>query len=973
MARPARRTVALGDFAAFPDELICHILELLAPKDLGILACVSSVLYIFCNEDPLWMNLCLQKHEGLIKYVGNWKHTVLSRLTGVQGSSHASSKCTLHFEGFTSLFLYRRWYRCNVNLGSFAVDSGMIDRRHGLSLEEFTSTYDGKKPVLVTDLADDWPAMQTWSLDHLVKHYGDCAFTVAQDDDKNVLMRLKDYVSYMSLQHDEDPLYIFDSKFGEIATGLMQDYKVPAIFKEDLFNVLDDSERPPFKWLVMGPARSGASWHVDPALTSAWNTLLQGRKRWALYPPGRVPPSVVVHADEEDGDVDVDCPSSLQWWLDVYPVLEDEDKPLECVQVPGETIFVPSGWWHCVLNIDSSVAVTQNFVNSINLELVCLDLAPGYHHKGVARAGRLALQAAIDTRSGAASLKHVTSEEADEALVVGVQMKEWEFSVDFLASCMEEHANHFLPDPSKRDYLLPQSLRKWLQKLWLEKPDLRQQIWKGACISIDAKTWLDRVIAICDTHKIPLPTEDEKLPVGNGTSPVFLVGQYAIKLCVDMDGEEKAINGLASELQLYFELQNNASPLKHSVPDLLTSGILYDEGGVYTAIAWDGKGVCPTKSNSGNGNRGIHVLQPIDFYRTRWAQAVSNSLYPQHSKDNSTETRDITPVMYPYLVTRRCKGEDFAHMRLKMNKDHLLALAHFLGDQIRLLHCLPIPQLPSIQGKGAESNPCVEKQENNRTNYTNDSDPQENWICKVPQEWQLFVGMMRKQREHACDSLESWRSMPAHLKLQLEDYLPPDPVLLAGVHKVVHGVAQMVQPPVWLHMDVNDENIQIEPGKPAESNFYTMDSNPGRPNIGSIDTIKACYILDFADVCIGDPLYELVAIYLDVFRGNTDLLKCFLATYRLPLSTNCSQFLTPAKGWDSGHEHSFDLSYRAMCYSILHETSAIDNVFNIWKDLKMASSWREVEQKVWGVLNEYDSSDFGHPAAEMHISQATVF
>lgn len=34
--------------------------------------------------------------------------------------------------------------------------------------------------------------------------------------------------------------------------------------------------------------------------------------RWALYPPGRVPAGVVVHVNEEDGDVNIETPSSLQ-------------------------------------------------------------------------------------------------------------------------------------------------------------------------------------------------------------------------------------------------------------------------------------------------------------------------------------------------------------------------------------------------------------------------------------------------------------------------------------------------------------------------------------------------------------------------------------------------------------------------------------------------------------------------------------
>ena len=68
-------------------------------------------------------------------------------------------------------------------------------------------------------------------------------------------------------------------QFGESTPALLEDYRVPHLFQEDLFGVLDYEQRPAFRWLIIGPERSGAAWHVDPGLTSAWNTLLCGRKR----------------------------------------------------------------------------------------------------------------------------------------------------------------------------------------------------------------------------------------------------------------------------------------------------------------------------------------------------------------------------------------------------------------------------------------------------------------------------------------------------------------------------------------------------------------------------------------------------------------------------------------------------------------------------------------------------------------------
>jgi hypothetical protein len=46
-------------------------------------------------------------------------------------------------------------------------------------------------------------------------------------------MKLKDYCEYMRLNHDEDPIYMFDDKFPERETTkcLLNEYEVPIYFK----------------------------------------------------------------------------------------------------------------------------------------------------------------------------------------------------------------------------------------------------------------------------------------------------------------------------------------------------------------------------------------------------------------------------------------------------------------------------------------------------------------------------------------------------------------------------------------------------------------------------------------------------------------------------------------------------------------------------------------------------------------------
>ncbi|KAK6277496.1 F-box domain - like 10 [Theobroma cacao] len=961
-----RRADALGNLKSLPDELICTILDYLTPRDIARLACVSSVMYIFCNEEPLWMSLCLKKLNGPLQYKGFWKKTVL-HLENLANEFIEHCRKPLQFDGFSSLFLYRRLYRCHTTLDGFSFDDGNVERQKDLSAEQFHREYDGNKPVLLTGLADTWPARNTWTIDQLLLKYGDTAFKISQRTPGKVSMKFKDYVSYMKVQHDEDPLYIFDDKFGEAAPGLLKDYNVPKIFQEDFFDVLERDSRPPFRWLIIGPERSGASWHVDPALTSAWNTLLCGRKRWALYPPGRVPLGVTVHVNDEDGDVNIDTPSSLQWWLDFYPLLADEDKPIECTQLPGETIFVPSGWWHCVLNLETTVAVTQNFVNSKNFEFVCLDMAPGYCHKGVCRAGLLALDEGSlenieknmsfdkdnfsysDLTRKEKRVRTLRSQysENHKGITNGANKsynlwkQDFSYDINFLAVFLDRERDHYTSPWSSGNCIGPREMREWLSKLWVGKPGMRELIWKGACLAVNADKWLECLGKICFFHNLPFPNDNEKLPVGTGSNPVYVMDEYVVKIFVE-GGLESSIYGLGTELEFYSALCEVNSPLKNHIPNVFASGILHLENGSCKIDCWDGKevpgviGKCnliPEKDKCDVFPFGVWSKKLFE-YRKAGSLACG--------ADSSAGSTSI----WPYLITKRCKGKIFAQLRDVLSWEDVLNLASFLGEQLQNLHLLPSPSLSISNPSDVEKKRDLPFANGMDMEYvSNESD--------IPVEWQIFARTLSRKKKDAFIRLNKWGDpIPKMLIEKVEEYLPDDFLKLLSVYEE-NGVKRVCKPLSWIHSDIMDDNIYMEPSCMSCSNGIAAQTNNGslngHNNGGEEKSWHPNYILDFSDLSIGDPIYDLIPVHLDVFRGDSRLLKHFLQSYKLPLMRKTSE-----NGSVTGCDKFGRLSYHAMCYCILHEENILGAIFSIWKELRTAESWKEVEQTVWGELNNYE-------------------
>lgn len=244
-----------------------------------------------------------------------------------------------------------------------------------LSFAEFSHHIEkNNQPCLIRNLLRHWPAMKSWTSSSAIRSIvpKDYGCKVGSDDD-GYAVRLR-YKHFHRYAHDPDhglkddsPLYIFDSNMLE-KTGMSREYIVPHLFSEDLLKHAGEERRPPYRWLCIGGARSGTGIHVDPLGTSAWNALITGHKRWALFPPGSVPKSVLKPTGVN---------SAVRWFDVVWPETQQAaweargyPKPIDIWQGPGETVFVPSGWWHVVLNLDFTVALTHNFCSTHNFGLV---------------------------------------------------------------------------------------------------------------------------------------------------------------------------------------------------------------------------------------------------------------------------------------------------------------------------------------------------------------------------------------------------------------------------------------------------------------------------------------------------------------------------------------------------------------------------------------------------------------------------
>ena len=190
---------------------------------------------------------------------GTWRNTFLR----LPVSETRYPSCSNLF----SDLLYRPFFCSHTPLEPYTTRiprQNSIPRLEDLTPADFGSTWTDK-PFILTKPVRQWPVYKSWSLPTLVEQYGHVAFRAEAVD-----WPLKEYARYMDNSHDESPLYLFDRSFVDKMSLNVEssnaDYWVPECFGEDLFAKLKNL-RPDDRWLIVGPERSGSTFHKDPNAT----------------------------------------------------------------------------------------------------------------------------------------------------------------------------------------------------------------------------------------------------------------------------------------------------------------------------------------------------------------------------------------------------------------------------------------------------------------------------------------------------------------------------------------------------------------------------------------------------------------------------------------------------------------------------------------------------------------------------------
>jgi cupin-like protein len=240
--------------------------------------------------------------------------------------------------------------------------SDTIDRRSNLSRSEFEREYLlPLRPVIVTDGIDHWGALGRWTPQFFKQSYGHLEVEV--DGERMTLGELIDRVEAST---PEKPApYLHNQPLSEWPPELTAD--VTPMPECTTPNWLTSRVFPSKRSLSSVEAYIGGQgaefpvMHWDGLHTHAFLMQIYGDKEYIVFAPDQTEYMYPDGAGSNRSQIK----DLLNYDREQFPLFEQAQGTRFQLH-PGETLFVPSGWWHTARILSPSVTVSINGVNKAN-------------------------------------------------------------------------------------------------------------------------------------------------------------------------------------------------------------------------------------------------------------------------------------------------------------------------------------------------------------------------------------------------------------------------------------------------------------------------------------------------------------------------------------------------------------------------------------------------------------------------------
>lgn len=232
-----------------------------------------------------------------------------------------------------------------------------VDRCTGLTREKFAQNYlKPQIPVVFEDLTASWRARTTWSISYFKSRYGRLRVPVVSSKysqpGKTYMTpeRVITFGEYLEiLENGPADLRIFLWNIFKEAPELRNDFDMPTIM-DGFVNEM------PF--MFFGGEGSKVALHYDIDMSHVFLNQFHGRKRVLLFPHDQSR-NLYRHPYTVASYVDINNPDYVR-----YPALA-RVSGYETIIYPGDTLFMPSGYWHYIEYTDGGYSMALRSFGSL--------------------------------------------------------------------------------------------------------------------------------------------------------------------------------------------------------------------------------------------------------------------------------------------------------------------------------------------------------------------------------------------------------------------------------------------------------------------------------------------------------------------------------------------------------------------------------------------------------------------------------